>query len=80
MGMDGEAKIALIGITLMALIGVPIFSCERVCTQRKRVDEIGGCNRDGRCGVRYTDGSFGDEYMPVRTGAYCTQSEMRWKK
>lgn len=35
------------------------------CYQWKTVLDIGGCNKSGYCGVKYTDGSFGSQHMPV---------------
>lgn len=57
-----------LGASVLCLFGVFAveasnrINCPRVAVT---VKEVGGCNRDGRCGVLYSDGSSGDERFPV---------------
>lgn len=36
-----------------------------MCKSLKVVKEIGTCNKDGRCSVKYTDETFGSQYLPI---------------
>jgi hypothetical protein len=67
--MDWLLKAALgfmvvIAALIFTALGVLLYqeaTCERI---EKEVPEIGGCSRYG-CGVRYGDGTFGEESSPV---------------
>jgi hypothetical protein len=51
---------------LVIIVSVVVLSgCNTAPRCPVRVLSVGGCDRDGRCGVKYSDGSFGDEFFPV---------------
>jgi hypothetical protein len=57
----------IIGVSLIIYVA---FLAERQASRRrectlKEVAIVGGCNGSGYCGVRYSDHSYGIEYLPV---------------
>lgn len=53
----------------MIAIGLVLsFTCYHESTCEKeyvKINSIGGCDRQGICGVGFSDDSFGEEYKPV---------------
>lgn len=61
---------ALVVLGFMSFTGIYFFThpgpdYHQVCKTR-RVSEIGNCASDGQCAVRYTDGTTGSPYFPMR--------------
>lgn len=48
-----------------------------VCAEKGIVEEVGGCNKSGWCGVRTTQGKFSEARLPVKGEEICIRSE--WK-
>jgi hypothetical protein len=50
------------------------------CAEKKTVAEIGGCGKY-YCGVKYTDGTFGHESLPVVGQMFCKKykSKLPWR-
>lgn len=49
-----------------------IYSEKYECVERKFVIEVGGCDRNGWCGVRYDDGTASELLKPLK-GWNCTK-------
>ena len=50
-----------------------------ICVGHNRIAEIGECDYDGYCGVRFYDGSYGEASHPVLDQEVCTYNEFRWR-
>lgn len=59
------AAVIVICCTLLWLLQTPAVGC-----QNKTVQDVGGCNSQGFCSVRFTDDTFGYEILPVRGNTY----------
>ncbi len=35
------------------------------------ISDIGGCDKDGYCGVSYSDGTYGKRFYPVKNKEVC---------
>lgn len=69
----------VIVIIFLALVGfIVLVKHESRCTETRIVQEVGGCNKDGRCGVKWTDGSFGSENYPTAGQTFCTRRSMEF--
>lgn len=75
-------------IVFFALLGLFIWNLDRInqgydhyCYNLKTVAEVGGCGKYD-CGVRFTDGSFGEVRNPVpgmsKCFSYEPTQEWRW--
>jgi hypothetical protein len=53
--------------TLFIEIGIQYLYFDKVCRNYK-VAEVGGCNKEGQCGIIYEDGTAGYAYLPVKGG------------
>lgn len=52
------------------------------CVKLATVTEVGGCDRDGKCGVKLDDGQFDELLKPVRGQTICRAyktDEVKWK-
>ena len=58
-----------------AVIGtVVFFKYYRLeCLGYKTIDDIGYCDQQGLCSVRYSDGTTGNEHRPVYGGTVCSE-------
>lgn len=54
-------------MVLVLLFGTVSCSNDKLC---KTVEEVGGCSDQG-CGVKFTDGSYGTAYYPVKGRYVC---------
>lgn len=50
----------------------------RECVETKVVTIVGGCERNGDCGVQYADGTFGVLRLPVVGKTVCTKEVATW--
>lgn len=69
--MRPETEIAIGLIILPFILFGDIFYVEsrpKVCT---KIVEVGGCNKNGFCGMRLKDGRFGKMHYPVVGGEFC---------
>lgn len=53
---------------------------ETDCSIQKEIASVGGCNRDGWCGVKYADGSFGQDHLPSVGETVCVQHTTRFRR
>lgn len=49
---------------IVAFVAYDFKETAIVCDERY-ISKIGGCNKDGICGVMYSDMTYGREYYPV---------------
>lgn len=63
----------------MKLLFILLFlvSCRSECVKTAKIIKVGGCDKNGICGVAYSDGSSGREYFPVEGQTFCL--ERQWK-
>lgn len=54
----------------------PVTTCTRQCT----VVNVGGCNRDGECGVSCTQGGFDRGRFPVVGQTFCSEWTTEFKE
>lgn len=60
-------------LLLLSMIVVVGCNAQKPVCSNKTVQKIGGCNKNGYCGVSFTDGTVGGAYLPVEgtTVNYC---------
>lgn len=58
-------------MVLVLLFATVSCSRDKLC---KTVARVGGCNEHG-CGVKFTDGSYGTAYYPVRGRYVCKDKD-----
>ena len=60
-------------VIIIAIVAIALFPQPKLeCVSRSKVVTVGGCNRDGNCGVKLEDGSFTNAYFPVVGVSVCT--------
>lgn len=55
------------------------FLQEHYCAETSEIVSVGGCNRDGYCGVKLANGSFKTERLPVIGEHLCVAREWKWR-
>lgn len=72
---SGEEASADIFLFALACIFILLFGYVKKyaldCNDRVAVVQVGSCDEKGRCGVRYSDGTFGDLDHPIVNKTLC---------
>lgn len=60
----------ILSIVIIFLLS-SFYKYREVCLDDKTVLKVGACSSEGRCSVRYTDGSIDEEYLPIAGKKIC---------
>lgn len=61
-----KMKIIIVLITLLL-----VTSCTKKECIGATIETVGGCDKYGYCGVKYTDNTYGTQYFPVIGKTVC---------
>ena len=78
----GDFVFGVFLLIVFALISATItlvFGFDKICYGRAKVVAIGGCDREGYCGVELDNGHFRREHLPVLGEPVCVSSSYVFK-
>lgn len=71
--------LTIAGSLLVIWSALDWYQSRLTCVGHNRIAEIGECDYDGFCGVRFYDGSYGEASHPVLDQEVCVYNEFRWR-